>query len=255
MTKMAASPASKRAGRIIRAVVSIAIVGAAGVFCYHELAETGWVPSIGEITSKPMAVEVEEHPWREVDWANLQAANPEVVGWIEIPGTSVSQPVCQAPADDPEKYLHTNAAGEADKVGAAFVDAECTEGIMGTENTAILGHHWHDGSMFSDIAEYSNEGWAKEHTVAYLQTPKRVWTLELTGAEIIRGTELAKRCVFEDEDDFHDWYLGRLGGAEVVLDERAPSQIVSLVTCSYNYTPKNERTIAYFAVASSEPQR
>lgn len=255
MTKMGTSPRMKRVKQVICGVVSTGLIVGAAAFGYSECVRTGWAPSIRELIEEPMAVEVVEHPWSEVDWERLQATNPEVVGWIDVPGTAISLPICQAPADDPEKYLHVNVEGEEDGIGSAFVDAECTEGIMGGFNTAILAHHWHDGSMFSDVANYSDEDWAREHEVAYIQTPEAVWTVKLASAEIIRGTELAKRCTFDDIDDFQEWYKGRMEGAEVVLDERTPDKIVSLVTCSYNYTPKNERTIAYFAVESMEPQR
>ena len=40
-----------------------------------------------------------------IDWDYWTHVNPDVVAWIEVPGTAISQPVVQASRDDPTYYL------------------------------------------------------------------------------------------------------------------------------------------------------
>ena len=72
--------------------------------------------------------------------ASAQAANPDTVAWITIPGTNIDGPVQQA--DDNEYYLRRNSLGENDHEGCLYADFECdlsTAEALST-NTIIYGH-------------------------------------------------------------------------------------------------------------------
>lgn len=253
MTHMMPSEGSRKAKRTVVLCIAVALLVAACANLYLQLADEGYVPDLRrhDYVAKPS----DEHPWPDVDFEALMAENPEVVGYVSVPGTAISQVVCQSDASEPNKYLHVNWKGEPDQVGAAFLDSESEEGLMVGQNSPILGHHWTGDLMFSEVANYSDEAWARDHDTAYVQTPEAVYTVRLAFVEVINGNERAKRCVFEDDADFASWYTGRLDGADVVLDETVPSKVASLVTCSYNYNPANERTVAYFAVESVMPRQ
>ena len=91
-----------------------------------------------------------------VDWDALRAINPETIGWIYIPGTTINLPVVHT--DDDVPYLKTDFYGETNwavvrrhlpvcgKSAADFSDA----------NNIVYGHHMNDGSMFSPIADFED---------------------------------------------------------------------------------------------------
>lgn len=62
------------------------------------------VPVPGFPGSAPVAVFDEGD--RAIDWAALPEA---VVAWVEVPGTSIDEPIAQATADAPNRYLHADA--------------------------------------------------------------------------------------------------------------------------------------------------
>lgn len=186
-----------------------------------------------------------ESLWPEVDWDYWRGVNPDVVGWISIPGTSVSQPVVQAHAEDPDYYLRHDVYGNWNVYGSIYLDAECEEGgLLGSRNAVVLGHHMSDGSMFAEVASYSDPAWAAEHAVVLVQTPSERAVYGVRYADVVPNSATAKRCDFLDATDFATWYEDGLANAAAVVDgDSRPTSCLSLVTCSYNYS-SDERTVA-----------
>ena len=76
---------------------------------YEELASFVEEP---EDTPKPDGGEPDAEPdgYLKIDFEGLQAVNPDVIAWIDIPGLSVSYPVVQG--NDNAYYLHHLITGE-----------------------------------------------------------------------------------------------------------------------------------------------
>ena len=55
-----------------------------------------------------------------IDFDALAQTNPEVVGWIYVPGTNINYPVVQT--NNNSKYLNTLFDGTANASGAIFLD-------------------------------------------------------------------------------------------------------------------------------------
>ena len=181
----------------------------------------------------------------EVDWDYWLSINPDIVGWITIPGTSINNPVVQAHADSPDYYLSHDVYGNYNVFGAIFLDAECEERGLSSQNAVILGHHFgSDGVAFGVIANYSDRSFASDHATVLLQTPGSKMKYSVRFAEIVNGNEPNKRTSFADDADFRSWYDSSRESAAMVLDaDTAPDKTVSLVTCSYNIWVDNERTV------------
>lgn len=91
--------------------------------------------------------------------------NPEVVGYINIPGTGIHYPVVQGP--DNTKYLTKDATGAKSGNGAIFADVRCSPYVKGdaaARSTILYGHNMKDGSMFGRIDDYgSSSSFYKAH--------------------------------------------------------------------------------------------
>lgn len=192
-----------------------------------------------------------EIPWdfEAVDWEGWQQENPDIIGWVQVPGTEVSLPVARADGDDPEFYLDHDAYGNWNFAGTPFLDAEC-EGDFDCGCAVVLGHHLNNGTVFSELARYTDEEFAKEHPHILLQTKdwKRVYEVEF--AEAVNASVPSKVCTFERMEDFSAFMDVRRGSADVVLKEVSPERhrALQLVTCSYGQY-RNERTVVTATVA------
>ena len=71
----------------------------------------------------------EEAAFPEVDWSYWQEVNPDVVGWVTVPGTGIDHPVVQASAEDPEFYLTHDVYRKRSVYGCPFLSVESSPAI------------------------------------------------------------------------------------------------------------------------------
>lgn len=95
---------------------------------------------------------------------NLYLENTDMVGWIQIEGTSIDYPVMQTPTD-PNYYLKHDFEKNYTDYGCPFMQADC-DALAPSDNLIIYGHNMKDGSMFADLAKYrSKDFWQARKTV------------------------------------------------------------------------------------------
>lgn len=125
-----------------------------------------------------------------VDWDYWQDINPDVIGWVTIPGTTVDSPILQAHGDAPGYYLKHDVYGNYNPAGAIYLDADCEELGLSSRNAVILGHHfWNDKKVapMGTVADYKDEDFAREHSRVLIQTPTAKMTYEARFAQIVTG--------------------------------------------------------------------
>ena len=190
-------------------------------------------------------VSLDPYGFPEVDWDYWKSVNPDVIGWVTVPGTNIDSPIVQAHSSDPEYYLHHDVYGKYNVYGCPYLDAGCeTEGFK-SYNSVIFGHHMNDQTVFSAFSKYTDAAFAKENGKVLLQTPDEKHVLSVKLAEMINaGTDRSKRTSFVDTADFGRWYAERAQSADVVIDSSVPVRNYTFVTCSYNRW-KNERTLVF----------
>lgn len=191
-----------------------------------------------------------------VDWNYWQGINPDVIGWISIPDTTVNYPIVQAHKDNPTYYLNHDIYKKYNIYGCIYLDADCAEDGLLSQNAVIFGHHMRHGeSMFKPIASYTDKAFASSHSEIYIQTPTEKRKLNVEAASVIRGTDRTKRTQFNNREDFCEWYKTRISEASMRLDkDTTPARITTLVTCSYSFWPDDERTLVYAADTKDIPK-
>ena len=97
----------------------------------------------------------DENPGVEfgINFESLLAMNPEVVGWIRIPGTTINYAIVQA--EDNSKYLKTSLDGTWNQFGWPFMDYR-NEANFTDKNTILYGHNIASGWMFADLTYIRN---------------------------------------------------------------------------------------------------
>lgn len=124
-----------------------------------EKVEYGWSPAPIE----------EEDPYiqymKSIDLDILRETNPDVLGWILIPGTQINYPLLQG--EDNEYYLKRTWDGVQNSMGSIFLETENTPDFTDF-NTIIYGHNMNDGSMFAEIKQYGELEFAQQHPYVYI---------------------------------------------------------------------------------------
>ena len=188
----------------------------------------------------------------EVDWAAWQSVNPDIVGWISVPGTEISYPVVAASSANPTWYLTHDVYGNFNLFGSIYLDAACEDNLF-AQNAVISGHHMRDGSMFAALANFADEDWACDHQTVLVQTPSARRVYEVEFVRVVNAKNEPKRCNFASSEDFSNWYGSQRAHADVMLDRLSqPDQVMSLVTCSYGRWA-NERTVVYCSQMDPAP--
>ena len=114
-----------------------------------------------------------------------EKVNREIVGWLQVPGTDINQPVVQATNNS--KYLRLNYEGKYSFQGCYWVDYECKVGTRETQsrNTIIYGHNTAvsqddpNGLDFAQLLRFTDEEFAASHPYIFFSTGEEdmVWEI------------------------------------------------------------------------------
>lgn len=188
--------------------------------------------------------------YRYIDFKALQSINPDIKGWIYVPGTSIDYPILIGNSDT--KYLNRNYKGYYSSIGAIF-------GYSGVDVTfdshvCLFGHNMVSGKMFSELRRYKDAGYANERMKAYIYTPERTKELSLVSVFSCRNKDEVFEVSDKKADSSDVTLLNKLGDRSI---HKYPEihgfsgQIYSLVTCDgYNGTSK--RMTVHYAVTKEK---
>lgn len=170
---------------------------------------------------------------------DLLAINPDLKGWISIPGTTLSLPVVQG--NDNSYYLSHDFYGAKDRHGTIFADYEADFG--GSEiNTVLYGHNMRDGSMFGSLKAYREEDYYREHPsfFLYLSGGEREYEiLAVLRNDLLPGEEELFQYYnykdIENEEMFEEYYqeIKEHSLYEIDVEAQYGDELITLCTCDY----------------------
>jgi sortase B len=167
------------------------------------------------------------------DWEALRMLNPDIVGWIIVPGTNVNYPIVQG--SDNEYYLYHLFDSSYSGTGAIFADYEGSPTLDGQHNI-IYGHNMFDGSMFSDIFLYTNQEYFDNHRALFLCTPEKNIELSAVACIDILASSPLRQFYFESPEAFTSFVGENFASAvayapdlQTIISEA--TSLYSLVTC------------------------
>lgn len=167
----------------------------------------------------------------QLNWQSLWEINPDVVGWIRIPNTSVEYPILQA--EDNQYYLDKTWKKEPNVVGSIFMECQ-NRPDLSQFNTLIYGHNMRDGSMFSALRQYQEKTYWEEHPSIYIAVEHEVRRYDVFAAyeagvwDITYGLELEKE---EDQQRFLAYGLEK-SSYETGIVPTVGDEILTLSTCT-----------------------
>lgn len=137
-----------------------------------------------------------------VDFASLQAINPDIVAWLRIPGV-LEYPVVRG--EDNSYYLNHTVQKTYNIAGSIFLDYRNERDFSDSKNI-IYGHNMKDGSMFHVLRNYQDIDFFQEHTNMEVYLPDgRSLNYQITACEQVPADseiyQIEKRNAEEKEEN------------------------------------------------------
>ena len=199
-------------------------------------------PKIQELPEKTEP-EPEPEPEEHVvlaKYAELAAANSDMIGWLKINGTVIDYPVMYTP-EDPEYYLRRDFDGEYSSTGMLFVDANCD--IVDGDNQLIYGHNMKNTAMFGTLDNYATKEFWNDHQYIHYDSlyEEHVYQVVFAFKAYIRmaneeGFRYYRFYGSNNEQEFNDYInnVRELALYDTGVEVEYGDKLISLSTCSYH---------------------
>ncbi len=168
----------------------------------------------------------------QVDLNALRQVNPQVTGWIAIPGTNVFYPVMYT--DNNTHYLNYTWKNENSGVGAIFLETSCQPDFSDF-NTIIYGHQMMDGSMFGGLQKFSDQAYAQERPYVYIARDGGVVEkYQIFAAFEVGVRDLIYRLDIEEENMQQKLidFCKEHSVIDLGVDPQADGRLITLSTCT-----------------------
>ena len=126
-----------------------------------------------------------------IDFTVLQEENPEIWGWLYIPGTDIDRPLLQSATSDADYQNHT-ADGQEDETGALYIEIPNQINLCDF-NTVIHGKDQKEGDLFYELHKFEEPDFFNEHEALYIYTPDNVYTYSIYAAYYDEGSDILRR--------------------------------------------------------------
>ena len=171
----------------------------------------------------------------------LQKENKEIIGWLEIEGTSINYPVCQT--TDNDYYLTHNYKKEESSSGSLLLD-KGFDLINGSSNYLIYGHRNKQGIMFEELIKYVKESFYNEHKIIKFTTTSEDKKYEILSVFYSRVYYKTEQNVFryyyfvnaENEGEYNE-FVNNAKKASIYntgVTAKFGEQLLTLSTCEYS---------------------
>ena len=169
----------------------------------------------------------------------LKSINSDYKMWIQIENTNINYPVVQG--SDNDYYLKHNFRKESNISGTVFI--ESANDIDNDKNIILYGHNMRNGTMFNNITNYKEESFFNEDNKISIIMNNTLYEYEVFSVYVKNVSEVNLAIGFASEDEFINYAYNEADESlyKKEVDFSAEDNLITLVTCSYEFT--DARTI------------
>lgn len=236
----------------VAALVAIVASYHRGNEVYGGLAESAFEAPVADAASTEMGLAD-----LRVDWDALLAVNPDTIGWIYVPGTTINYPVVYS--GDDSRYLSEDFYGETSPLvsyGAIFLSGE-NDPDLSDDCNVVYGHHLLNGAMFSPIAQLTDSAAFNEHRTVYFLSPEGSCRLTSFALVHVDPTDPIVQPNFASPEEEAAYVRDKMDRSVVVPDGRTiepegARNIFMLSTCD-NLATDGRYVLCCYVAESTNP--
>lgn len=176
--------------------------------------------------------------------ARLAKKYPDIVAWLQIPGTSVDYPVVRG--EDNLFYLNHLPDGSRNALGSLFVDCRCG---AGSAHIIIYGHNGSGGNMFGALKQYELQEFFAQHKTLMFATRDGFYRCLIFSVRRVEADGSAYLADFEDAGSLAD-YVREAAEQSIYPIETDTGEVQGVLTLSTCTGLRNQRLIVQAAVRS-----
>lgn len=166
-----------------------------------------------------------------VDFQSLESMNSDFVGWLYVPGASISYPMVLG--SDNDYYLTHTFKHEENKGGAIFLD-QVTSNPFEEYNTIVHGHNMKDGSMFGRLKNFYNDTKTyANNPYFYIYTEGKAYKYLIFSYYVTTAT--SDTYIIPNTEETYQEYKDQILGNAVYKDVEGIPESASIVTLSTCY--------------------
>ncbi len=182
----------------------------------------------------------------------LYKMNKDIIGWVSIDDTKIDYPVFQT--DNNDFYIDHDMYKTENRYGAVFADYNATITTAGNNRNVVLyGHNMIDGSMFTQLLDYKNLEFYREHPIVAFDTIYGEAQYKVFAVYIVNADEKDddgyvfnyRRPAFQTSEAFNN-FIAETRARSIIDTTEAVTleptdELLTLSTCSYEFD--NARTV------------
>ena len=180
---------------------------------------------------KEIQESVTEKKDKTMNVTKLKGENKDCIGYLEVPGTSISYPIMQT-RDNPNYYLNHDFDKNYSFYGTPYLSAYCD--LKKSDNLIIYGHNINGGKMFGALEQYKEKDFFDRHRKIYFTTDRRrEYEVFAVMSVNVRKFKYWKFIMARDEKDYDEFAqkvlehsMWNIGGKP-----KYKEQILMLSTC------------------------
>ena len=191
---------------------------------------------------KPAAGDPDSNP----TLAELQAINPDVLGWLTIDDTHIDYPVVIGETD--MEYVNKDVYGDFALSGSIFMDSDNARDLSDAY-TLVYGHHMDNGAMFGDVVEFVNTDYFESHPSGTLYLPDATYTIEIFACVQVDAFDSMMYDPLAQDGDVSELlhYVDEIAVQSRYIGVQPTDKVIGLSTCAEAET--NGRVVIFGRLA------
>ncbi len=168
---------------------------------------------------------------KNINWKKLNKMNPDIIAWIEVPGTKIDYPLLKCPTDS--YYLHKDLKKKDNILGSIFVQTD-TSRDFSDKHTVVYGHNMKDQQMFGSLHQFESRKFWKKHQDLYIYQPEQtIHAIAYSTYDCTDATDTYK-TEFTTEKEWGEWLsmTAERSYYDTGITPEVSGQVITLSTCS-----------------------